>query len=200
MTTIEAPELSDEQLMCGLADTSAPLRTDELFSELFRRYQSRVRNWCIRLTGDRDQSSDLAQEIFMKAYRHADSFRGDSRLSTWLYTITRNHCLNSLKKRTPEPIEITELLERQFPDEDILPADTVLERQQEFRLVWRLVTAALNPLEVRVVVLHYGYELPLAVITKQLSLSNPSGAKAYVVNARRKMHIALRHRGLKRAG
>jgi hypothetical protein len=67
-------------------------------------------------------------------------------------------------------------------------------------VVWRIVSAALNPLEARVIVMHYGFELPLAVITKQLHLSNPSGAKAYIVNARRKLHIALRPQRLKRAG
>jgi hypothetical protein len=42
--------------------------------------------------------------------------------------------------------------------------------------------------------LHYGYEIPLATITQKLSLSNPSGAKAYIVNARRKLSHAIRRR------
>jgi hypothetical protein len=44
--------------------------------------------------------------------------------------------------------------------------------------------------------MHYGFEMPLAVITKQLALRNPSGAKAYVVNARRKLNGVIKRRGL----
>ena len=97
-------------------------------------------------------------------------------------------------------MEITEYLARQLPDRSAPRTDLALERHQEFCIVWRLVSAALNPLEARVMAMHYGFELPLAVITKQLALSNPSGAKAYVVNARRKLHVALRGYRLKRAG
>jgi hypothetical protein len=49
---------------------------------------------------------------------------------------------------------------------------------------------------VRVMALHYGHEVPLAAITRQLSLDNPSGAKAYIVNARRKLQAVIRRRGL----
>ena len=46
--------------------------------------------------------------------------------------------------------------------------------------------------------LHYGYELPLAAITQQLELTNPSGAKAYVVNARRKLNLVMKRRALRK--
>ena len=49
----------------------------------------------------------------------------------------------------------------------------------------------LDPLEARILMLHYGYELSLADLTTGLELSNPSGAKAYIVNARRKLKRAM---------
>jgi len=45
--------------------------------------------------------------------------------------------------------------------------------------------------------LHYGHDVPLATITRELALDNPSGAKAYIVNARRKLQGVLRRRGFK---
>jgi hypothetical protein len=58
--------------------------------------------------------------------------------------------------------------------------------------MWRLIQATLTPMEVRVMALHYGHGLPFALITRQMMLSNPSGAKAYIVNARRKLKAVLR--------
>ena len=54
-------------------------------------------------------------------------------------------------------------------------------------------------MEARVMALHFGYEVPLAAITQQLALSNPSGAKAYVVNARRKLNSAIKRRAVREA-
>jgi DNA-directed RNA polymerase specialized sigma24 family protein len=66
--------------------------------------------------------------------------------------------------------------------------------------MWDLISATLSPLETRVMTLHYGHDVPLAEITGQLALSNPSGAKAYIVSARRKLQGALRQRALELAG
>jgi hypothetical protein len=62
-----------------------------------------------------------------------------------------------------------------------------------------MIGATLEPMEAQVMALHYGYELPLAQITQKLALTNPSGAKAYVVNARRKLSLVLRRRALQKA-
>ena len=62
------------------------------------------------------------------------------------------------------------------------------------RDVWGLMTSALEPMEVRVMALHYGYEVPLGTLTRHLELVNPSGAKAYIVNGRRKLKSALARR------
>jgi hypothetical protein len=51
---------------------------------------------------------------------------------------------------------------------------------------------ALDPMETQIMVLHYIHEVPMAVITERLALSNPSGAKACIVNARRKLSHLLR--------
>jgi len=90
--------LSDAELMLLICHSTGSGQLESLFSEIFRRYHSKVNSWCFRLTRDRSSALDLTQEVFFKAYRHIGSFRGDSKLSTWLYAITRNHCLSYLKK------------------------------------------------------------------------------------------------------
>ena len=191
--------LTDEELMrvLCLSDLSeATGARDDLFAELFRRYHPRVTAWCFRVTRNQSSANDLAQEVFLKAYRHIGSFRGDSRISTWLYAITRNHCLSSLKKRASDPVETGEAVPPRLRDFSVVDPDRVIEREQVYRRMWEMIGATLEPLEARVMALHYGYEIPLATITKRLALSNPSGAKAYVVNARRKLNGVIRRRGL----
>jgi RNA polymerase sigma-70 factor, ECF subfamily len=196
---VTCPEaLTDQELMLVLGGMEGNELRDDLFGEVFRRYQGRVTAWCYRITRDRSLALDLAQEIFLKAFRHIRSFRGDARLSTWLYAITRNHCLSSIKKRSADPAELAEEMPRGLRDLTVEP-DRDIERAQANRRMWEMIHATLEPLEARVMALHYGYEIPLATITQRLGLSNPSGAKAYVVNARRKLSHAIRRRAQNRA-
>ena len=74
------------------------------FAELVRRHQSAVRTVLRRLcAGDAARADDLAQETFLKAYRKLASWRGEGRLSTWLYRIAY-HLWASDARRLPEPL------------------------------------------------------------------------------------------------
>jgi RNA polymerase sigma-70 factor (ECF subfamily) len=182
---------SDEALVFLLLSAVDQRTIDDLFDELFRRYQARVTRWCYRVTRDPECVPDLVQEVFLRAFRRLSTYRGNSRFSTWLYAITRNHCLNSLKKRQTEPVTAGEIVPDDFPGADGHEVHLAMERDQSFRDMWRVIQATLTPTEVRVMALHYGHGLPLALITRQMMFSNPSGAKAYIVNARRKLKAVL---------
>jgi RNA polymerase sigma-70 factor (ECF subfamily) len=69
------------------------------FEELVRRYQQMIHALTFRMTGSPSDAEDLAQEVFIQAFRKLDSFRGDSRFSTWLYRIGINTCLNWKKSQ-----------------------------------------------------------------------------------------------------
>lgn len=73
-------------------------RGDErAFVELVRAHQDRVFDLVFRMIGDREEALDLSQEIFVSLHGSVARFRGDSRLSTWIFRVARNHCLNRLK-------------------------------------------------------------------------------------------------------
>jgi RNA polymerase sigma-70 factor, ECF subfamily len=184
---------SDEVLVFLLRNAVDKQTIDDLFHELFRRYQLRVTRWCFRITRNPDCVPDLVQEVFLRAFRRLCTYRGNSRFSTWLYALTRNHCLNALKKRRTEPTDAGELMPDDFPGAHGREVHLAMERVQSFQNMWRLIQATLTPIEVRVMALHYGHGLPFAIITRQMRLSNPSGAKAYIVNARRKLKAVLRN-------
>ncbi len=69
------------------------------FDKLVLGYQDRIYNLIQRMVGDADESYDLAQETFVKAFEAIGSFRRDARFSTWIYRIAVNACLSRHRKR-----------------------------------------------------------------------------------------------------
>ncbi|MBL7073840.1 sigma-70 family RNA polymerase sigma factor [candidate division KSB1 bacterium] len=70
------------------------------FQDLVRKYQSMVFNVAYRMLESRHDAEDITQDVFIKAYHSAGSFRHEAKVSTWLYRIAINLSLNVLRKRT----------------------------------------------------------------------------------------------------
>ena len=66
------------------------------FEELVRAYQHRVFGVALRMLGNAAEAEEVAQEVFLRVHRAIAGFRGDAKLSTWLYRITSRLCLNRL--------------------------------------------------------------------------------------------------------
>lgn len=173
-----------------LQAASQPGQVEEFFDELFRRYHQRVASWCARIMKNPEPRLDLAQEVFLRAYRYRHTFRADARVSTWLYRIARNHCLDTIRRLQSDPLgksgELPPGLIDRWSD-----VEAGLEQTQRLESMWRLMDRTLTEIEKQVMALHYGEEIALETITRDLMLSNPSGAKAYIVNARRKLKRVL---------
>jgi RNA polymerase sigma factor (sigma-70 family) len=71
----------------------------QAYAELVNRYQNFVFTICLRYTSRREDAEEIAQDIFVKAYRCLNDFRGDSKFSTWLYTIVNTSCITFLRKK-----------------------------------------------------------------------------------------------------
>lgn len=71
----------------------------EAFAPLVASHQERLLRLCERLLGDLEEARDAAQEVFLKAFRKAGSYRPRGQVYTWLYRIAVNHCLNLLRRR-----------------------------------------------------------------------------------------------------
>ena len=70
------------------------------FDAIVRAHQDRVFAFCTRMLSDREDALDVAQEVFLSAYRNLGGFRGDASLSTWLLRIAANRCLNRIRQRS----------------------------------------------------------------------------------------------------
>ena len=69
----------------------------ELFAEMVRAHQSLVLTTCLGFTHNREDAEDLTQEVFISAYQQLGRFKGDSKISTWLYRIAVNASLNHMR-------------------------------------------------------------------------------------------------------
>jgi RNA polymerase sigma-70 factor (ECF subfamily) len=182
------PTPSDETLLRAWQTAADPAQKRAAADRLFTSYYERVGRWCYRFTGDRESAADLAQEVFLKAHRHLDSFRGTSQFGTWLYSIARNEALNRAKRSTVSTESDEVLID--VPALEPGPEELATQSSTSRRLHQFLQTT-LDETERTVFTLHYGDELPLDAITRMLRLENSSGAKAYIVSAKRKLARAV---------
>ena len=134
-----------------LDDLALVTRTQEgnrdAFSALVARYQDRVLNLVFRRLSDRDLALDVAQEVFLKAYRGLPRFQGDAQFFTWLFRITMNETISARRKldRRGRPLS----LDATGPDGELLgdPADSSFEpaaeaaRQDDQLMVQRAIHA-----------------------------------------------------------
>jgi RNA polymerase sigma-70 factor (ECF subfamily) len=107
----------------------------EAFDRLVERYQRDIYRLCYRYVNNHEDANDMAQEVFLKAYKAIGRFRGDSSFSTWLYRIAVNTCLNFRAARKPETDELPEAL----PDARASAAAT-LESEDQARVVRNAVS------------------------------------------------------------
>jgi RNA polymerase sigma-70 factor, ECF subfamily len=82
----------------------------ESFDAIVERHQRHVYQLCYRFVGNHEDASDLAQDVFIRAYRGLNNFRGQASLGTWLYRIGVNVCLNKVGAKTPKPDALDPLL------------------------------------------------------------------------------------------
>lgn len=160
-------------------------------SALFERYHGRVYIWCRRFVRDHEDALDLAQDVLVKAYGSLGSFRGTSRFSSWLFAITRNRCLSSLRAAI------------RFRDEEVEPddlpaggagADEAIEGAEEEKALLDLIRRELDPREQEALWLRCVEKMPVDEITRALRITGPSGARGVLQSARRKLRSALGRR------
>ncbi|RJP59328.1 MAG: sigma-70 family RNA polymerase sigma factor [Candidatus Auribacter fodinae] len=87
-------EYSDNDLISAVREGKI-----EAFDQIVRRYESKVLGVLYGMMRNSDDARDVAQDVFVKAYKSVDKFRGDSKLYTWLYRITVNMAIDYMRKK-----------------------------------------------------------------------------------------------------
>lgn len=162
--------------------------------ELYHRFRRQVAGNLYRVLGDRDDLEDLVQEVFVIAFRGLDRFRGDARLSTWLYRICVNVALGRIRtrKRRPNAIGVVDL--------DLVSADPSLterpetpDRTLERRRDQERVYAALEQIAPKKRIVLYLHEIE-GLDLKEIAYlvdSNPVTVRTRLFYARREFYKVI---------
>ena len=119
-------KLSDEELLLKIRTGDNPTIH---FEEIVRKYQSKV-YWLIRrMVSCHEDASDIAQDVFLKAWKALPEFRGDSGLFTWLYRITTNETLSFINKKKKQKLlsvdEIAAVSQKSYQSETQLSEELI---------------------------------------------------------------------------
>ena len=144
--------LSDETLLAGLGSGDA-----EAAAALIRRFQGRVYGLALTIVGDPAAAEDVAQETFIRAWRHAEAYdarRG--RVSTWLLSIARNIAIDALRMRRSEPLDPQALLALQTSSTDPRPDEQGIVASELARLRTALIDLPVEQQRALVLAALYG--------------------------------------------
>jgi RNA polymerase sigma factor (sigma-70 family) len=140
------------------------------YAELVNRYQAYVFTLTLRMIKTREDSEEVAQDVFVKAYRSLADFRGESKFSTWLYTITNTTCITFLRKKKLDvhSLDNEKVFEVADSKDSGLRANLV-EQKSRVNMVNEAI-AMLSPDDAEIITLFYKAEQNLEEISKILRL------------------------------
>jgi len=174
----------------GVTDTeiiSKVLRGEQAsFAQLVERYQNYVFTLVLRFTDSREDAEEISQDIFVKAFRSLADFRGESKFSTWLYTIVRTSCITFLRKKKLDTVSIDneKALIQLENKESGFRADTV-EKKSRHAMVNEAILM-LSPDDRQVITLFYKGEQSLEDIGRIMALE-PNTVKVKLHRARQRL-------------
>lgn len=171
----------------------------QAFDRLVSRHADRIFNLCYRLLGDRDEADDCAQDVFLKVFRNVKQFRGDSKFSTWIYSIAVNTCRNRRKSADyrfwrrilrfgADSAEEGGVLNPEIEDPAPSPLTLLTRREQEILL--EKAMDALPQDQKTVIVLRHVEGLSYEEIC-QITGYNPGTLKSKLARARQLLHKNL---------
>lgn len=95
------------------------LNDEKYFEEIIERYTEKIRRYIARLVGNWQESEDITQEVFIKAYENIASFNPKMRFSSWIYRIAHNESVNYIKKHyKTQNVEYNDEIKNRFHEEN----------------------------------------------------------------------------------
>ena len=160
----------------GLGDNEVISRVlqgeQNAYAELVTRYKGYVFTLVMRMIKSREDAEEVAQDIFVKAYRSLADFRGESKFSTWLYTIVNTTCITFLRKKK---LEVHSLDNEKIFDvadsKDSGFSANMIEQKSRVRTVNEAI-AMLNPDDAEIITLFYKAEQNLEEIARILAIES----------------------------
>ena len=167
--------LSDEEIVRLIRDEEKPW----LFEILYHRYYQKVINKCFSLLKNRRISEEFAEDIFSKVFEKLNSYKQISSFSSWLYSVTYNHCIDYLREKKklhyPEwnrKNELPDIIDESIEDMHLINYDNLLQ-----------ILELIHTEEKALLLMKYQDNLSLKQISKSLRISEDA-AKMRLKRAR----------------
>jgi RNA polymerase sigma factor (sigma-70 family) len=177
-------------MQIGLTDTEIIRKVlqgeQAFFAQLVERYQKYVFTLVLRFTDSREDAEEISQDVFVKAYRSLADFRGESKFSTWLYTVVRTSCITFLRKKRLDTISIdNERTSLQLEDRESGFTANTIEQKSRHAMVGEAIRM-LSPDDRQVITLFYKGEQSLEEIGRIMGL-DPNTVKVKLHRARHRL-------------
>lgn len=143
---------------------------EALFRQWVQLYYNDVYRWCYRYTGNHHDAADVTQETFTNAFRHADTYRGEGAVRSWLLTVATRSFLRFFKRERRQQASSDVYRGGEAVHEE--SAEDVIVEQMEREALWRRVRAL--PVQERIAItLFYAEELSYAEIASTMGVTLP---------------------------
>lgn len=161
----------------------------EVFSVFLDRYSRPLYVLIVQIVGCPEDAEELVQDVFLKAFRCLDSYKGECRFSTWLYRIAYNAAVSATRKKKQEFLYIEEGTINNVPDEK---ADEILCPTDDEERTAKLIQAIdlLNVEEKALITLFYFEEKSIEEIGEVLKLSS-GNVKVKLHRTRKKIYLLM---------
>lgn len=169
--------------------------SEPAFEELVRRHQRQVERLVARMLPDARDREEVCQDVFLKVFRKIGSFRGESRLSTWINSIAYRTCLNRLEGRE-DPVPGSQLgpdrRRNPFPAgvESRGPSPNERAERAEVREVLERAMRELRPAYRAAVAMYHLEDMTVAEVAEAMGLAEGT-VKSHLYRARRELRDRL---------
>jgi len=161
----------------------------EAFSPIVAKYHPRLYTHIHRRVKDSEVAKDLTQEGWLKAVRGINTFRGTSALSSWLYRIAENVCIDYFRKQKHRETDALHLIdEHRITEAHTCPSHEI--ERAELRLILQNALKCLTTPRREVFVLYYYHEMPIKAIATRMKRSEGT-VKTHLRNARLQLREPL---------
>lgn len=166
------------------------------FRELVERYKKKVYYIAYDMVGDHHDAEDISQEVFIKVFRFIKKFRQDAKLSSWLYQITINTCIDMHRKKSSKPHVSMESSQIESIQQTSSHSESILgepERKAVSSMLQRRIQQMLHkisPRERSVFVMRYYNDLKIGEIAEILNVSTNT-IKSLLLRAKKKLKKQL---------
>lgn len=159
------------------------------FAFLINRYKSMTYTLAIRIVKSHEDAEEVAMDSFLKAFQKIDSFKGESKFSTWLYTIVYREAITKVRKKTIDTAEVDDFVKDNYSEDQDFPQLEAMKEEEQKKYV-RQAVDRLPEKDALIITLFYLNENSIEEI-QQITDLTESNVKVKLFRARKKLKTEL---------